>query len=76
MNQSITKNHLPIGNALRTIRKRAGLTQKELAALAGVRQATIAEIESGKNCTITTLAKIVESIGGSVQIKYNKKYIC
>lgn len=76
MNQSITKNHVPICKALRTIRKRAGLTQKELAALAGVRQATIAEIESGKNCTITTLTKIVEAIGGSIQIKYNKKYIC
>ena len=48
-------------NKLVTLRKRAGLTQRELARLVGVVQASITQYESGKRKpNIITLKKISE----------------
>jgi len=62
------KSRLKIAEAIKTLRKASGLTQKELCEKTGVRQATIVDIEAGRNCTVKTLILIVEAIGGTVEI--------
>ena len=50
-----------IGNKLRTIRKRMGLTQIEVAELAGLSDRTYADIERGNvNMRIETILRICE----------------
>lgn len=52
------------GNVLRLARAKKGLSQRELAAAAGVPPSTIAKIESGqRQPTHPTLAKILASVG-------------
>ena len=63
---------LPTPEYIRYLRKRAGLTQKELARRAGVSQSLIARIESGTvDPRLSTLRKILrvleESVGGGVK---------
>ncbi len=62
------KSRLKIAEAIKTLRKASGLTQKELCEKTGVRQATIVDIEAGRNCTINTLIIVAEAIGGTVEI--------
>lgn len=51
-------------NAILDLRRRAGLTQAELARLAGTSQPTIAAYESGtKSPTLTTLSRIARAAG-------------
>ena len=50
--------------------KRQGLTQRDLAAKAGVPQSTIAEVELGKRePSLTLLSRIAESVGQSIAIQ-------
>jgi predicted transcriptional regulator len=54
---------LPTGNEIRKLRLKAGLTQTELAELAGVTQAYIAKIERGQaDPKVSTLQKILNAI--------------
>lgn len=56
-----------IGNKIKELREKKGLTQKELAEEIGVAQSTIAMIESGKNKgSIETLAKIANYFNVSI----------
>lgn len=56
-----------IGNKIKELREKKGLTQKELAEEIGVAQSTIAMIESGKNKgSIKTLAKIANYFNVSI----------
>ena len=68
----ITANHarsrMRIAEAVKALRNISGFTQKELCEKTGVRQATIVDIEAGRNCTVKTLILIVEAIGGTVEI--------
>lgn len=49
---------------LRTTRRRAGLSQRALAALAGTSQAAVAAIESGrKQPTVATLDRLLRAAG-------------
>jgi transcriptional regulator with XRE-family HTH domain len=52
------------GNLLRVARARAGMSQRELAEVAGVQQSTIARIESGaRQPSLPVLARILAAVG-------------
>jgi DNA-binding XRE family transcriptional regulator len=55
---------------LRQLRRESALTQRELAAKAGVPQSTIAEVEVGRRePSLTLLSKIAEAAGQSISIE-------
>lgn len=47
---------------LKSLRKKKGITQKELSAMLGVRQSTISMIERGQNLPSVALAKNLSKI--------------
>lgn len=55
---------------LRALRKQAGLTQGELAALLGVSQNRISRLERGQagRVLVSTLRRYVEALGGQLQV--------
>ncbi len=53
----------PIGRRLRDIRTRLGLSQRQLARVSGVANATISQIEAGKlNPTVSMLKRVLDGI--------------
>lgn len=61
---------LPTPNELRALRKKLGITQKELAEKAGVSQALIARIEAGTiDPRVSTLRKILKALTNEEQRK-------
>ncbi len=54
---------------LAELRQGLGISQADLAARAGVRQANISRIESRDDLKISTLARIVEAMGASLSIR-------
>ena len=55
---------------LRYARRRAGLTQRELARLAGMPQAAVARIETGRvTPRLDTLAKLLDLCGCSLEVE-------
>ena len=53
--------HLP---RLRALRRRAGLTQRELAARAGLTHSTVAYLETGKHAALpSTVRKLAAALG-------------
>jgi HTH-type transcriptional regulator/antitoxin HipB len=57
---TVIRQSIQLGNWVRTRRKELGLTQAALAAKAGLRQATISQIETGSNATrIDTLLRVI-----------------
>lgn len=58
-----------IGNTIKTLRKSKKLTQQELAEAAGVRLATISDIEAGKaNFQFNTLVCIATALNAYIDI--------
>lgn len=58
-----TQDDLDVGNRLRALRKRAGLSQRALAKKVGVPNSTISLIESGKtNPSVSALRRILDGI--------------
>ncbi|MFF0718844.1 GNAT family N-acetyltransferase [Micromonospora sp. NPDC003816] len=57
-----------VGAMLRALRRRADLSQRELAALSGVPQSTVARIESGRGADprFRTVQRLVRAAGGTV----------
>ena len=53
---------------LAELRKRSGITQRELADLLGVRQPTIAQMEKQSDMQMSTLQRIVTAIGGEMDV--------
>jgi transcriptional regulator with XRE-family HTH domain len=53
---------------LSEIRRLAGLTQEQLAALLGIKQPTLSQLESQDDMQISTLRRIVERLGGELEI--------
>lgn len=52
-----------VGERLRFLREKAGLTQEQLAELAGIATARISELESGRgNTTLKTIEKITTAL--------------
>ena len=61
------------GTLLRTARARAGLSQAELAARAGVTQSVISVYESGRRQpALSTLAALVEAAGSRLEIQVRR----
>ena len=58
-----------IGEAIKKARQSKNLTQ-ELGNLIGVQRAQISRIESGKNLTLSTLAKVFKAMGISAKLHY------
>jgi len=53
---------------LSEIRRLAGLTQEQLAVSLGVKQPTLSQLESQDDMQISTLRRIVEALGGELEI--------
>jgi transcriptional regulator with XRE-family HTH domain len=58
----------PLPTLLSRVRETRGLTQSDLAKKLGLSQATISGIENRKDLQLSTLRKIVEALGGTLQI--------
>ena len=56
---------------LSEIRGLAGLTQQQLAESIGIRQPTLSQLESNDDMQISTLRRIVEALGGELEIVAN-----
>lgn len=54
--------------ALTKLRRTSGLTQRQLAAKAGVSQARVSKIERGENLHLSTLRSYVEALGYKLEI--------
>lgn len=64
------RDAVDLGAALRSLRRRADLSQRELAELSGVPQATLARIESGRaiDPRFRTVERLVRAAGGKVAV--------
>ena len=52
---------------LRAVRQRSGLTQRELAKIAGVGKGTVSELEAGKRCSYPrTRRRLAEALGAEL----------
>jgi len=59
-----------IGAMIRTRRKRLGMTQQDVAEIAGVQRQTISRVESGNGTVaVTTLARVAEVVGLDLGVK-------
>ena len=56
-------NTFLIGEAIKEARKKKKLTQEQLGMMAGVRKAQISKIESGRNLTLSTIARVLHAMG-------------
>jgi DNA-binding XRE family transcriptional regulator len=54
--------------ALAELRKHVGLTQEEVAARLGIRQPSLSKLESQDDMQITTLSRLIEALGGKLEI--------
>lgn len=65
---------VPAGTLLRRARKRAGLSQVELAARAGVTQSVISAYESGqRQPTIPALARLIDAAGFELTLAFHRQ---
>jgi y4mF family transcriptional regulator len=63
------KSTQELGQALRTARKRLGLTQTRLALAAGVGVRFIVELESGKSTVrLDSVMRVIEALGGEINL--------
>ncbi|GAF39226.1 hypothetical protein FC83_GL000155 [Agrilactobacillus composti DSM 18527 = JCM 14202] len=61
-------NKLEAAIVISQARESAGLTQRDLAAKAGVPQSTVARIERGDNTSFETLGKIATALGKRIKL--------
>lgn len=66
--QSIVRDPVQLGNIVRRARKKGGLSQGALGSMAGVRQATISLIESGKAAKLETILVVLAALDLEFQI--------
>lgn len=52
-----------VGEAIRKARRQQNLTQEALAERIGVQRAQVSKIESGKNLTLSTIARVFNAMG-------------
>lgn len=66
---NITNIYEGIGKAIRTRRKQLGMTQLDLAEIAGLQRQTISRVEAGNGAvTIATVARIAEVVGLNLKV--------
>jgi DNA-binding XRE family transcriptional regulator len=53
---------------LRALREAAGKTQEELAALTGMSQSQLSQVENRPNPRLSTLRRVVEALGGELEV--------
>jgi predicted transcriptional regulator len=53
---------------LSELRKSAGVTQEGLASSLGIKQPTLSRMESQSDMQISTLRRVIESLGGKLEI--------
>lgn len=53
---------------VRQRRKEMGITQEDLSAMAGIRKATLVDLEKGKNFTVNTFLAVLGCLRGELQI--------
>ncbi len=64
------KNIKQIGDLIRKVRKKQGLTQRQLAAVSGIGERFIRELEQGKeSCYIGKALTIIRMLGLDILIK-------
>lgn len=56
---------MDIGKSIRVALAMRGIKQKDLAAIMGVRPASVSQLASQKSCTGETIAKLADSFGMS-----------
>lgn len=57
-----------IGEAIKKAREGRNLTQAQLGEMIGVKRAQISKIESGKNITFATIARVFKAMGISAKL--------
>lgn len=57
---------LRVGIFINNLRKQKGLTQQQLADLLGVTQQAVSKMEWGEEIQLTTLNKVIVTLGGSL----------
>lgn len=64
-------NELTVEQDIAKLRRELGLTQKEVAKLAGLEQPHVAKLESGKskNFEIKTLIRVAVALGAAVEVR-------
>ena len=68
---NFSEHLLTIGNNIRTARKIKGWTQQQLADEAGLRLATVSDLENGKlNFEINTLVRLAHALGFYLDITF------
>lgn len=66
--------NLTLGETLRTLRERQGMTQEELAEKARLSRATISAVENdAANVTLGTLMSVAEALGRTLRIDLVKQ---
>lgn len=60
-----------IGRLLAEMRKHTGLSQAELASRLGISQPGISKMEGQEDMQISTLSRLVESIGGKLELVFH-----
>lgn len=66
----VLRDERQLGDALRRLRRQAGLTQEALGARAGLRQATISKLESGAEATrLSTLVAVLTALGQELVLR-------
>lgn len=69
----LNKHSLPSAIAVVKARKKAKLTQEELANLTGLRRVTITRIENGQNTSIESLERISKALNMKLHITISDK---
>lgn len=61
-----------ISKQLKAARLNAQMTQAQLAEASGATQANVSNIESGKQCNLTTLRKLAEAMGCRLTVRIDR----
>jgi HTH-type transcriptional regulator / antitoxin HipB len=67
------KELLALSLALHEARKKAGLSQSEIAGKARLTQQQVSKIEKGENCNIMTYMKVSHAIGFKIALQEEKQ---
>jgi len=69
----IIMNSIEIGNLIRHVRKKSGLSQQELAKMASVGKTVVFDIEKGKTTVqLNSLLKVIEVL--NIQLQLNTPF--